>query len=306
MATVFNRTNELKQLEPGLNAVFGDTYKGYEQEHTQLFKTESSDRAYEEDVLFTGFAGAADKAEGDGVTYDSATEGWTARYNHITVALAFAITEEAMEDNLYERMSVRLTRSLATSMAHTKQVKAANVFNFGFTADGLHNGGDGVPLFSASHPLIDGALFSNTAAVDLSEASLEDAFIAIEGWTDDRGIPIALQAQRLAIPRNLVFVAERLLSPRAVERVGTAEREINAIVSKGMLPGGYFVNHRFTDPDAWFLLTDCADGLKHFDRVPVQTAFEGDFETGNVRYKARERYSFGWSNPRCAYGSTGN
>ena len=303
---VFNRTNELKQLEPGLNAIFGDTYNGYEMEHAELFQSETSDRAYEEDVLMTGFAGAPDKEEGEAVTYDSATEGWLARYNHVTVALAFAMTEEAMEDNLYERMSVRLTRSLATAMAHTKQVKGANIFNQGFNTDGLHNGGDGVPLFSASHPLINGNTFSNTAAVDLSEDALEDAFIAIEGWTNDRGIPMAFQARKLAIPRNLVFVANRLINPRAVERPGTAERDINAIVALGMLPEGYCVNHRFTDPDAWFLLTDCPDGLKHFTRVGVQTGFEGDFETGNVRYKSRERYSFGWSNPRGAYGSSGN
>lgn len=300
----FNRTAELKQLEPGLNTVFGETYMGYEQEHSELFREESSDRAWEEDVLFTGFAGAPDKEEGGNVAYDTATEAWVARYNHVTVAMAFAMTEEAMEDNLYERLSVRLTRSLATSMAHTKQVKAANVMNNATSASYL--GGDGVALASASHPLVNGGTLSNYVSVDLSETALENAMITVAGWTNDRGIPIAIQVRKLAIPRNLVFTAERLTSPKAVNQVDTAERNINAIVSLGMIPEGYCVNHRFTDTDAWFLLTNADNGLKHFNRVPVQTAFEGDFETGNMRYKARERYSFGWSDWRGVYVSDGN
>ena len=300
---VVNRTNELKQLEPGLNAIFGQTYKGYDMEHKELFDHESSDRAYEEEVLFTGFAGAVDKNEGAAVTYDTATESWVSRYNHTTVALAFAMTEEAMEDNLYESLSVRLTKALARSMAHTKQVKAANVFNNAFDSD--YAGGDGVELCDASHPLVDGGTISNVTAVDLSETALEDALITIAGWTDDRGIPVALNGRKLAIPKNLCFVAERLLSPSATERTGTAEREINAINSKGMLPDGYVINHRFTDTDAWFVLTDAPDGLKYFERIGVQTAFEGDFETGNMRYKSRERYSFGWSDWRRVLGSSG-
>jgi len=300
---VINRTNELKQLEPGLNAIFGMTYDGYENEAAELFDHETSDRAYEEEVLMTGFAGAADKTEGSAVTYDSATESWVSRYNHTTVALAFAITEEAMEDNLYERLTVRLTKALAKSMAHTKQVKGANVFNNAFSTSYL--GGDGVELCDSAHPLVDGGTIGNVVSVDLSETALEDAFISIAGWTDDRGIPIALQARKLAIPRNLVFVAERLLGGPSDMRFGTANREINAIVSKGMLPGGYTINHRFTDTDAWFLLTDADDGLKQFERVAKQTKFEGDFETGNMRYKCRERYSFGWSDWRRVYGSQG-
>lgn len=302
---VINRTNELKQLEPGLNAIFGMTYDGYEKEAEMLFDQETSDRAYEEEVLMTGFGAAVDKVEGAAVTYDSATESWVSRYNHTTVALAYAITEEAMEDNLYERLTVRLTKALAKSMAHTKQVKGANIFNNAFDTTGLNNGGDGVELCDAAHPLVDGGSISNVAAVDLSETALEDAMITVAGWTDDRGIPIALQCRTLAIPRNLVFVAERLLGGPANMRPETANRDINAIVSRGMLPGGYVVNHRFTDTDAWFLLTDAEDGLKQFTRVSPQTKFEGDFETGNMRYKCRERYSFGWSDWRRVYGSSG-
>jgi len=284
-------------------------YDGYENEAAELFDTESSDRAYEEEVLMTGFAGAVDKTEGSSVTFDSATESWVSRYNHDTVALAFAITEEAMEDNLYERLTVRLTKSLARSLAHTKQVKGANIFNNAF-ATTLNNGGDGVPLAakagaSTAHPLVDGGTIANGVSVDLSETALEDAMITIAGWTDDRGIPIALQARKLAIPRNLVFVAERLIGGPSDMRVETANREINAIVNKGLLPGGYTVNHRFTDTDAWFLLTDAEDGLKHFERISKQTKFEGDFETGNMRYKCRERYSYGWSDWRRLYGSEG-
>ena len=302
---VFNRTNELKQLEPGLNAIFGMTYDGYENEAAYMFETEKSDRAYEEEVLMTGFAAAPDKEEGVGVTYDTATESWVARYNHTTVALAYAVTEEAMEDNLYEKLTVPLTKALARSMAHTKQVKGAAVFNNGFDTSGPFNGGDGVSLFNDSHPLVDGGTIDNKAVTDLSETALEDAMISIAGWTDDRGIPIALMAQKLCIPRNLVFVAERLIGGPSDMRVETANREINAIVSKGMLPMGYSVNHRLTDTDAWFLLTNADDGLKHMERISYQTKFEGDFETGNMRYKARERYVFGWSDWRGGYGSTG-
>jgi hypothetical protein len=280
------------------------TYDGYDQEHVGLFDIESSDRAYEEEVLFTGFAAAPDKDEGSTVDYDTATESWVSRYNHTTVALAFAITEEAMEDNLYERLTVRLTKALAKSMAHTKQTKGANIFNNAFSSS--FKGGDGVSLSNSSHPLVDGGTISNTASVDLAEASLEDALITIAGWTDDRGIPIALQARKMAIPRNLCFVAERLLAPRGIDmRNATANREISAILSKGMLPEGYVLNHRFTDTDAWFLLTDADDGLKMFERITYQTKFEGDFETGNMRYKARERYVFGWSDWRRVWASDG-
>ncbi len=302
MVTI-NRTNELKQLEPGLNAIFGMVYDGYEMEDTYLFEFETSVRAFEEEVLMTGFGGASDKAEGASVTFDTATESWISRYNHVTVALAFAMTEEAMEDNLYETLAVRLTKALARSMAHTRQVKGANVFNNGFSSS--FTGGDGVSLFNAAHPLVDGGTISNTAAVDLSETALEDALISIAGWTDDRGIPIAIMAEKIAIPKNLVFVAERLISPMAVERVETANREINAIVSKSMFPQGYTVNHRFTDTDAWFILTDAPNGLKYFERIALETRFEGDFETGNMRYKARQRYSHGWSDWRASYGSSG-
>jgi hypothetical protein len=300
---MISRAQILHELEPGLNAVFGFEYKGYENEHAVLFDAESSNRAFEEEVLFTGFGGAVVKDEGSGVTYAETSEGWVARYNHETIALAFAITEEAMEDNLYESLSKRLSKALARSMAHTKQVKAAAVYNNAFS--GSYLGGDGVALLATNHPLQNGGTLSNKPAtdVDISETALEDAVIQIAGWTDDKGIPSALTPKSLHIPRQSVFVVERILKSPA--RVGTADNDLNALASTGQFPGGVFVNHRFTDTDAWYLRTDCPNGLKHFNRVGISTKMEGDFETGNVRYKARERYSFGWSDFRGLFGSQG-
>jgi hypothetical protein len=298
-----NRSQILKELEPGLHAIFGEEYARYENEHEALFDIESSDRAFEEEVLFPGFGAAVVKPEGQGVSYAETGEGWVSRYNHETVALAFAITEESMEDNLYESLSKRLSKSLARSMAHTKQVKGANVYNRAFNSS--YTGGDGVELCSTAHTMQDGNTWANepTVSADLSETSLEAALIAIAGFTDDRSIPIAAQARTLHIPRQLVFVAERVL--KSPLRVGTADNDLNALATTGSVPGGVFVNHRFTDADAWFLRTDCPDSMKMFDRVSMDTKMEGDFETGNVRYKARERYSFGWSDPRGVYGSDG-
>jgi hypothetical protein len=300
-----NRAQIVKELEPGLNAVFGEEYNRYEMEHTYIFDSpEKSNRAFEEEVLFTGFEGAPTKAEGASVTYDEARESYVSRYNMETIALAFALTEESLEDNLYESLSMRLSKSLARSMAHTKQVKAANVLNKGFTG-GATQGGDGVALFSTAHPLVDGSTASNkpTTDVDLSEAALEDALIAISNFVDDRGIPIAVQARKLCIPPALIFIAQRIL--QSPYRVDTANNDINAIHSLNMFPGGYGINHRLTDSDAWYIITDAPDGLKHFERVAMKTSMEGDFETGNVRYKARERYVFGWSDWRGAYASEG-
>jgi hypothetical protein len=300
---MISRAQILKELEPGLNAIFGGEYAGYENEHAVLFDSESSSRAFEEEVLVSGFGAAVVKAEGAGVQYDETGEGWVARYNHETIALAFALTEEAMEDNLYEPLSKRLSKALARSMAHTKQVKAAAVYNNAFS--GAYLGGDGVALLATNHPLQNGGTLSNKPStdVDLSETALEDACIQIAGWTDDKGIPSALQPKSIHIPRQLVFVAERILKSPA--RVGTADNDLNALSSTGKFPGGVFINHRFTDTDAWFLRTDCPNGLKHFNRVGIKTKMEGDFETGNVRYKARERYSFGWSDFRALFGSQG-
>jgi hypothetical protein len=298
-----SRAQILRELEPGLNAIFGMSYSGYENEHTVLFDAESSSRAWEEDVLFTGFGGAAVKSEGAAVAYADNAEAWASRYNHETIALAFAITEEAMEDNQYDSIAKRNTKALARAMAHTKQVKAAAVYNNAFSSSYL--GGDGVALISDSHPLASGNNLSNRPATyaDLSEASLETACIDIAGFVDDKDIPIAVMPRSLHIPRQLVFVAERIL--KSPYRPGVADNDINALNTMGKLPGGYHVNHRFTDPDAWFIRTDVADGLKNFNRVNMSTKMEGDFETGNVRYKARERYSFGWSDPRALYGSEG-
>jgi len=300
-----NRAQIVKELEPGLNAVFGEEYNRYEMEHTYIFDSpEKSNRAFEEEVLFTGFEGAPTKAEGASVTYDEARESYVSRYNMETIALAFALTEESLEDNLYESLSMRLSKSLARSMAHTKQVKAANVLNNGFTG-GVTQGGDGVALFSTAHPLVDGSSASNKPAtdVDLSEAALEDALIAISNFVDDRGIPIAVQARKLCLPPELIFIAQRIL--QSPYRVDTSNNDINAIYSLNMFPGGYGINHRLSDSDAWYIITDAPDGLKHFERVAMKTAMEGDFETGNVRYKARERYVFGWSDWRGAYASEG-
>ena len=297
------RTKIIKELEPGLNAIFGDEMENYDKEHLVLFESESSDRSFEEEVLWTGLGGAIVKAEGAGVTYDDGQESWVARYNHETIALAFAITEEAMEDNLYESSSKRLTKSLARAMAHTKQTKGANVFNNAFSSS--YTGGDAVALLSSAHPLINNNTVSNipTTAVDLSETALENAYIDIQNFTNDRNIPEAYQIKSLHIPVQLVFVAERLLMTPG--RVGTADNDVNALYSMKTFGSGYHVNHRFTDTDAWFIRTDCPNGLKMFDRVPLSTKMEGDFETGNMRYKARERYSFGWSNWRALYGSAG-
>jgi len=298
------RTQIVKHLEPGLNAIFGQAYKGYENEHEVLFDKESSSRAFEEEVLFPGFAGAFVKPEGSAVAYAETGEGYTARHVMDTIALAFALTEEAMEDNLYDSMSKRLSKALARAMAHTKQVKAAAVYNNGFSS--IYPGGDGKELFATNHPLQDGGTGRNelSTAADLSETSLETALIDIAGITDDKSIPIALQARSLHIPRQLLFVAERIM--RSPYRPATADNDVNAIYNTGMLPGGYHVNHRFTDTDAWFIRTDCPDGMKHFERVGISTKMEGDFESGNMRYKARERYSFGWSDWRAAFGSAGN
>ena len=293
-----------KELEPGLNALFGMEYDRYEGQHAEIFDTESSDRACEEEVMLSGFGAAPVKQEGAGVAFDDANESFTARYNHETVAMAFSITEEAVEDNLYDRLASRYTRALARSMAHTKQVKAAAILNNAFTA-GASAGGDGVALCDASHPLTNGGTFNNepSTAADLNETSLEDALISIAGFVDERGLIIALRGMKLIVPRQLQFVAERLLVSNL--RVGTADNDVNALKSMGMLPDGYVVNDYLTDTDAFFLKTDAPNGFKHFERLALSTAMDPDFDTGNMRYKARERYSFGFSDPRCVFGSPG-
>jgi len=298
-----SRAQLAKELEPGLNALFGMEYDRYENEHAEIFDTESSDRAFEEEVLIVGFGNASVKSEGQGVQFDSATEGFTARYTHETVALAFALTEEAVEDNLYDRLGARYTKALARSMAHTKQVKAANVLNNAFSSS--YTGGDGVSLINTAHTLADGGSLANrqTTMADLNETSLENALISISTFVDDRNMILALRGMKMIVPPQLQFVADRLLETPG--RVGTADNDINAVKNMGLLPEGYAVNHFLTDTDAWFLRTDCPDGFKHFERTPISTSMEGDFDTGNVRYKARERYSFGWSNPRCVFGSQG-
>ena len=298
-----SRAQLAKELEPGLNALFGMEYARYENEHAEIFETEASDRAFEEEVLIVGFGNARDKSEGQGVAYDQASEGFTARYTHETVALAFALTEEAVEDNLYDRLGARYTKALARSMAHTKQVKAANVLNNAFSSSFL--GGDGKSLVATDHPLAGGGTFSNrpSAFSDLNETSLENALISISTFVDDRNMILALQGTKLIVPPQLQFVADRLLETPG--RVETADNDINAIRNMGLLPQGYAVNHFLTDTDAFFVLTDCPDGFKHFERSPISTSMEGDFDTGNVRYKARERYSFGFSNPRCVFASQG-
>ena len=295
------RSQLVKELEPGLNALFGLEYNRYENQHAEIFTTETSDRAFEEEVMLSGFASAPTKQEGAGVVFDTAGETFTARYNHETIALAFAITEEAIEDNLYDRLAARYTRALARSMSNTKQVKAANVLNQAqFTAV---TGGDGVPLISNAHPLATGGTFSNVlaTAADLNETSLEQSLIDIASFVDERGLKIAAQGRKMIIPKELQFTAERLM--KTPQRVGTADNDINAIASMGMVPEGYRVNNFLTDTDSFFLLTDIPNGLKHFVRSPIKTAIEGDFDTGNVRFKARERYSFGFSDPRCIFGN---
>ena len=298
-----SRAQLAKELEPGLNALFGLEYDRYENEHAEIFETESSDRAFEEEVLIVGFGNASVKQEGQGVQFDNATEGFTARYTHETVALAFALTEEAVEDNLYDRLGARYTKALARSMAHSKQVKAANVLNNAFSSS--FTGGDGVSLINTSHPLAGGGTLANRASTmsDLNETSLENALISISTFVDDRNMILALQGTKLIVPPQLQFVADRLLESPG--RVGTADNDINAVRNMGLLPQGYAVNHFLTDTDAFFILTDCPDGFKHFERSPIATSMEGDFDTGNVRYKARERYSFGFSNPRAVFGSQG-
>ena len=298
-----SRAQLAKELEPGLNALFGMEYARYENEHAEIFETESSDRAFEEEVLIVGFGNAEVKTEGQGVNYDQASEGFTARYTHETVSLAFALTEEAVEDNLYDRLGARYTKALARSMAHSKQVKAANVLNNAFSSS--FTGGDGGSLINTSHPLAGGGTLANRASTmsDLNETSLENALISISTFVDDRNMILALQGTKLIVPPQLQFVADRLLESPG--RVGTADNDINAVRNMGLLPQGYAVNHFLTDTDAFFILTDCPDGFKHFERSPIATSMEGDFDTGNVRYKARERYSFGFSNPRAVFGSQG-
>jgi hypothetical protein len=297
-----SRGQLVKELEPGLNALFGLEYKRYENQHAEIFDTENSDRAFEEEVMLSGFANAEVKPEGSGVTFDNAQETFTARYTHETIALAFAITEEAIEDNLYDRLASRYTKALARSMANTKQVKAANVLNNGFNAS--YAGGDGKALLATDHPTIAGS-FSNElgTSADLNETSLEQALIDIAALTDERGLKIAARGVKMIIPSELQFTAERLM--KSAQRVGTADNDINAIKSMGMIPQGYVVNNYLTDTDAFFIKTDVPNGMKMFVRSPIKTSMEGDFDTGNVRYKARERYSFGWSDPRGIFGSPG-
>ena len=284
-----SRNQLVKELEPGLNALFGLEYKNYENEHAEIYDTESSDRAFEEEVMLSGFAEAPVKTEGAGVSYDAAQEVFTARYTHETIALAYSLTEEAVEDNLYDKLSGRYTKALARSMATTKQIKAAAILNGAFTTS---TGGDGVVLCSTAHPTVSGPNLSNTlsTAADLSETSLEQSLIDIAGFTDERGLKIAVQGLKLIIPKELQFTADRIL--KSTLRVGTADNDINAVRNMGMVPQGYAVNHYLTDPDAFFIKTDAPNGMKMFQRVGISTGFEGDFDTGNVRYKARERYSF--------------
>ena len=297
-----NRAQLAKELEPGLNALFGMEYSRYENEHAEIFDQETSDRAFEEEVMLMGFGEAAVKQEGAAVQFDTATESFTARYTHETVALAFSLTEEAVEDNLYDTLSARYTRSLARSMAYTKQVKATNILNNAFTTAG----GDGVSLVNTAHPTALGGNFSNKSATnaDLNETSLEQAMIDIAGFIDERGLKIAMQGRKLILPVNIQFVADRILN--STLRVGTSDNDINALRNMGMLPDGYVVNHYLNDTDAYFIKTDAPNGFKHFVRAALTTGMEGDFDTGNMRYKARERYSFGFSDPRCVYGSQGS
>jgi phage major head subunit gpT-like protein len=298
-----SRNQLVKELEPGLNALFGLEYKQYENQHAEIYTTETSDRAFEEEVMLSGFAQASVKPEGSAVKFDQAQETFTARYTNETIALAFAITEEAIEDNLYDRLASRYTKALARSMAQTKQVKAAAPLNNGLPG-GTFTSGDGVTLFNTAHPTVAGT-FSNTLAVaaDLNETSLEQSMIDIAALTDERGLKIAAKATSMVIPSALQFTADRLMN--SAGRVGTADNDINAIRNMGMIPGGYSVNHFLTDTDAFYLITDVPNGMKHFERAPLNTKMEGDFDTGNVRYKARERYVFGVSDPRGIFGSPG-
>ena len=297
-----SRAQLLKELLPGLNALFGLEYDNYENEHAEIYETENSDRSFEEEVKLSGFGAAPVKAEGSSLSYDNAQEHFTARYNHETVAMGFSITEEAMEDNLYDSLSARYTKALARAMAYTKQTKAAALLNTGFTS---FNSGDGVTLFATNHPTVGGGTNANKLAVnaDLNETSLEQAVIDIAAFTDERGLLIAARPRKLIVPPALMFVATRLLQTEL--RTGTADNDTNALRSNGSIPEGYRVNHYLTDTDAFFITTDIPNGMKHFVRTPMQTSMDGDFDTGNVRYKARERYSFGVSDPLGMFGSPG-
>jgi hypothetical protein len=299
-----SRAQLLKELLPGLNALFGMEYARYGEEHKEIYETETSERSFEEETKLSGFSAAPVKNEGSAIAYDNAQEAWSTRYTHETIALGFSITEEAIEDNLYDSLSGRYTKSLARAMAYTKQVKAAAVLNNGFSNS--YPGGDGVSLFNASHPLISGGTNSNTPGtqVDLNETSLEAAVIQIAAWTDERGLLIAAKPKKMIVPPALMFTAKRLLDTEL--RVATADNDINAIKQMGAIPEGYTVNHFLTDTSAWFLTTDVPNGMKHFVRTPLQNSMDGDFDTGNVRYKARERYSFGWSDPLGMWGSSGS
>jgi len=298
-----SRAQLLKELLPGLNALFGLEYKRYGEEHKEIFTSETSERSFEEETKLSGMGAAPVKNEGSALAYDNAQEAWTARYNHETIAMGFSITEEAMEDNLYDSLSARYTKALARGMAYTKQVKAATILNQAFNP--AYTYGDGVSLCSTAHPLVSGGTNSNrpTVGADLNETSLEAAVIQIAGWTDERGLLIAAKPRKLVVPPQLQFVAERLLKTEL--RVATADNDINALKSMGSIPEGYTINHYLTDPNAWFLLTDVPNGLKHFVRTPMQTSMDADFDTGNARYKARERYSFGVSDPLGIFGSPG-
>jgi len=300
-----SRAQLLKELLPGLNALFGLQYATYGEEHKEIYETEKSERSFEEETKLSGFSAAPVKNEGSAIAYDNAQEAFTARYNHETIALGFSITEEAVEDNLYDSLSARYTKGLARAMAYTKQVKAASVLNNGFTG-GVYAGGDGVALFSTAHPLISGGTNSNRPSTnsDLNETSLENAVIQIAAWTDERGLLIAAKPRKLVVPPALQFVATRLLETNL--RVGTADNDINALKNNGSIPEGYTINHYLTDTNAWFLCTDVPNGLKHFERMALSTSMDGDFDTGNVRYKARERYSFGFSDPLGVFGSPGS
>jgi hypothetical protein len=298
-----SRAQLLKELLPGLNALFGLEYKTYGEEHKEIYETETSERSFEEETKLSGFSAAPVKAEGAAIAYDNAQEAWTARYSHETIALGFSITEEAVEDNLYDSLSKRYTKALARAMAYTKQVKAASVLNNGFSSS--YPGGDGKALFAADHPLVSGGTNSNRlTASDLNETSLEAAVIQIAGWTDERGLLIAAKPRKLIVPPALMFTAKRLLDTEL--RVSTADNDINALKAMGSIPEGYTVNHFLTDTNAWFLTTDVPNGMTHFVRTPLQNSMDGDFDTGNVRYKSRERYSFGWSDPLGMFGSPGS
>jgi len=300
-----SRAQLLKELLPGLNALFGLEYARYGEEHKEIYETETSERSFEEETKLSGFTAAPVKNEGSAIRYDNGQEAWTARYNHETIAMGFSLTEEAIEDNLYDSLSARYTKGLARSMAYTKQVKAAAVINNGFTNSAAYYGGDGVPLFSTAHPLVSGGTNSNTQSTmtDLNETSLEAAVIQIAGWTDERGLLIAAKPRKLIVPPNLMFVATRLLETEL--RVGTTDNDINALKNNGSIPEGYTVNHFLTDTNGWYLTTDVPNGMKHFVRTPLNNSMDGDFDTGNVRYKSRERYSFGWSDPLGMWGSQG-